>query len=298
MGVAGGAERLPRYFLGTLAAMIVANPLFSALVSRFPRRRFVPVVYHFFAANLLLFFVLFRELDADGRAWLRPVFYVWTAVFSLFVVSVFWALVVDLFSTDQGQRLFGLIGVGGTVGAIAGSSLTEALAERLGTANLLLVSVGLLEAAVVCAYALTRGLGPTGGRTAVHPARHERTGGPDPELSRGGALGGIVRVFGSPYLLGMCAYMLLFTITSTFAYFEQGRIVSQGLLEESRRTAFFAGMDKWANLLAVTLQVLVTSRLLTGLGVAATAALLPLLTAGGSSAWRSSPGSARSCGSR
>src|SRR5262245_20284050 len=118
MGIAGGVKALPWLFRATFVTLLVAQPLYGALVGRLPRARFIPIVYHFFAANLAVFWVLLTvgvEVVMVAR-----VFFVWVSVFNLFAVAVFWSFMADLFSSEQGKRLFGFIGAGGTAGALLG----------------------------------------------------------------------------------------------------------------------------------------------------------------------------------
>ena len=129
-GVEGGIENLPLMFTGTMLAMLVANALFAGLVARLSRRRFIPIAYRFFIANLLVFFLLLLVIPKQHLVWVGRAFFVWTSVFNLFVVSVFWAFMVDVFSTEQGKRLFGFISVGGTLGAIAGAAVTATLGSK------------------------------------------------------------------------------------------------------------------------------------------------------------------------
>ena len=136
MGIAGGVRNLPWLFLGTLLGMLLIHPLFTALVSRLPRRLFIPLSYTFFAANLIAFWLLFLIISEDAGIWAGRVFFVWTSVFNLFVVSIFWSLMADLFKPAQAKRLFGFVAVGGTVGAVVGSSVTAFLAARVGPTNL------------------------------------------------------------------------------------------------------------------------------------------------------------------
>src|SRR5882724_9207414 len=145
IGAANGIEKLPWLFTGTLVAMLIANTFFAALVVKFSRRRFIPITYRILILNLLIFFVLLLTISKDHQLWIGRVFFVWTSVFNLFVVSVFWAFMVDVFSTDQGKRLFGFISVGGTLGAIVGAAITASLVQKVGTLTLLLISAGLLE---------------------------------------------------------------------------------------------------------------------------------------------------------
>ena len=124
IAVTTGVTRLPWLFGGTLIVTLIANPLFSSLVVRFRVRRFVPVTYQFFAANLLVFFFAMRAvggMGSDSPPWIGIVFYIWTSVFNLFITSVFWCFMADVFRSEQAKRLFGFIGVGGTLGAIVGS---------------------------------------------------------------------------------------------------------------------------------------------------------------------------------
>src|SRR5918992_2498937 len=156
MGVAGGIENLPWLFTGTLAGMIAVNPPFAALVARLPRVRFIAIAYRFFISNLLIFAVLLNAASAEQNIWLGRVFFIWTSIFNLFVVSVFWALMVDVFDTEQSKRLFGFIAAGATLGGIVGSSVTAFLAQQVSPTYLLLGSAGLLELAVFSVRRLSR----------------------------------------------------------------------------------------------------------------------------------------------
>src|ERR1044071_6214883 len=140
VAVAGGIENLPWLFTGTLLGMLAVNPPFAALVAKLPRARFISITYRFFMANLVLFFLLLNGLGAEQSIWVGRVFFIWTSIFNLFVVSVFWALMVDLFNAEQGKRLFGFISAGATLGGIMGSSLTAMLARTIPPVYLLLAS--------------------------------------------------------------------------------------------------------------------------------------------------------------
>jgi AAA family ATP:ADP antiporter len=273
-GIAKGADKLPWLMTGTMAAMLLANPLYAALVSRIPRRRFIPLTYRFFAANMLGFWLAFRYLPGHGGTWAGYVFYVWLSVFNLFVVSVFWSLLDDLLTEEIGKRLFGLIAVGGTLGAIAGASLTASLSHgfsllgfdlKVAPASLLLLAILFLEAAVFC----MKGLAARASKVDLKPATPE----PGP-----GIFEGLRLVATSRYLQAICLYILLFTITSTFLYLVQGRVVEQTFQGQAARTAAFASLDLWTNVLTLTIQVLLSGRILTGLGLRTTLCLLPILT--------------------
>lgn len=284
MGVAAGVERLAWLFTGTLVGMLLLHPLYARLVARLPRRRFVPLTYRFFILNLVLFFLLFRAADTAQGVWIGRVFYIWTSVFNLFVVSVFWSFMTDIYRPSQGRRLFGMVAVGGTVGAILGSSITAALVGLLGPVNLLLVSALLLEAAGRASGVL-EGHEP---RLAQAPEEDDADGrgaGPSPrrpEVIGGGVLEGIRRVLASPYLLGIAALLMLFTVASTFLYFQQAAVVAS-VFQDDRvgRTRLFAGVDLAVNVLTLVTQVFLTGRIFRWVGVGAGLAFLPLLSAVG-----------------
>ncbi|MGD2055945.1 MAG: MFS transporter, partial [Gammaproteobacteria bacterium] len=211
MGVAGGVEHLHWLFTGTFVVMLAAVPLFGWVSSRFARRRFLPYVYYFFILNLLIFFALFRSEIA--HAYVARAFFIWASVFSLFVVSVFWSFMADIFTNEQARRLFGVIAAGGTAGAISGPLLTSALALPLGPVNLLPVSALLLGVTVLCIRRL--------GAWRERQGDRKPQSGPGEQAIGGRVFAGIRLVLQSPYLLGICLLMLLFTTLATFLYFEQ-----------------------------------------------------------------------------
>ena len=267
-GAAGGLENLPWMFTGTLVVMLAANALFSALVARYTRRRFIPVAYRFLIANLLIFFALLFFVSKPNQIWIGRAFFVWTSVFNLFVVSVFWAFMVDVFNSDQGKRLFGFISVGGTLGAIVGAAITASLVSRIGSINLLLISAFLIELSAQCVRLFP----------AVLTDRDADGRSKDETAVGGGIWAGIVHNFKSPYLLGISAYMLLYSITSTLLYFQQIGIATSAFTDRAARTAFFAKIDLAVNILTIIAQAFITGRLLKWLGVGVTLAILPALS--------------------
>lgn len=272
MGIASGVANLPWLFTGTFFAMLAAVPLFGWVSARFPRRAMLPAVYWFFAAHLALFYVL-MEAGAAPVA-VAAAFFIWVSVFNLFVVSVFWSFMVDLFSDEQGKRLFGRIAAGGSAGALAGPALTAALAVPLGVANLLLVSAALLCVAITCIHRLLA--------WSARYGTHSPAAGVAAEAPIGGSIwAGVRAVAASGYLLGLCGYILVFSLLFTFLYFEQARIVASEIPTGAERTRFFALVDFAVNGLALLAQLALTARLLTRLGVAGTLLVLPALSAVG-----------------
>lgn len=279
MGVHGGVQNLAWLFTATLLSMLAVNPAFSALVKRLPRVRFISVTYRFFMLNLAVFAVLLA-LPGD-QVWLGRVFFVWTSVFNLFVVTVFWAFMVDVFDARQGKRLFGFLAAGATLGAIAGSSLTAGLVEHVGTTWLLAASIVLLEVAVFAVRRLSR-LSEAMRRSAAPGEQQETPIG-------GSVLAGLTHTLRSPYLLNICAFILLYSITSTFLYFQQASIVSTGFPDRAARTLFFARVDLMVNLLTLAIQLFLTARILRWFGVALTLGTLPLISALGFAALAMAP---------
>jgi AAA family ATP:ADP antiporter len=269
MGVAGGVEHLPWLFTGTLVGMMAVNPPFAALVKTVPRERFISIAYRFFITNLLLFVALFRISTAEQSMWVGRVFFIWTSIFNLFVVSVFWALMVDVFSSEQGKRLFGFIAAGATLGGIVGSSLTATLASHVEPTYLLLASAALLEVAVFSVRHLSR---------LSNALRLRPTGRAEETPIGGRVLSGLTHAFKSAYLLNISLYILLFAITSTLLYFQQAAIVTHSFADRGARTAFFAQVDLLVNVLTLGTQLFLTGRLLRVLGVALTLIILPGLS--------------------
>jgi AAA family ATP:ADP antiporter len=270
VAAATGVRNLPYLFAATLAAVLVANPLFAALVVRFPARKFITVTYQFFVVNMMILYLLMTYLaPVEGSAadiWIGRAFFVWTSVFNLFVVSIFWAFMADSFRSEQAKRLFGFIAVGGTLGSTLGSAATAAFAPTIGTPNLLLISAVLIELAVLCVQRFPA-------RAPDHPlARHE-------DAPIGGSLwAGFTRVAKSPYLMGIAVSFVLFTFGSTILYFAQADIVGAAYADRAARTAVLARIELLVQSLTLVTQIFLTGRLIRWLGLAASLAFLPLLT--------------------
>ncbi len=273
LGMERGIEAIRWLFVGTALVTLAVNPLFGLLVSRTRRLVFITATYVFFALSLLGFYVvLVAAPQAIGEV-SGMVFFVWFSVFNLFATMVFWALMADRFSLDQSKRLFGVISVGGTLGAIAGPWLASLLAEPIGAAGLLPVSATLLGLAVVAAWAATR-LQPRRADVAVAEAGAP-TNVDERAVIGGSAWEGFRAVFRSPYLLGISAYVLILTVIGTFIYFTRLQMVAALGEDLDMRTGVFARLDLYTQLTTLVLQALVAGRLMKRLGVHVTLALLP-----------------------
>jgi AAA family ATP:ADP antiporter len=275
VAAASGVTKLPWLFTGTLTATLALNPFFSWLVVRFPVRRVIPISYQFFAATILLFYVVLRFVSTgEGSTtdvWMGRVFFVWLSVFALFNTSIFWCLMADSFKSDQGKRLFGFIGVGGTLGSIIGSAATASLANRIGAVNVLLVSAVLIELAV---FTVVRFPLASQGQPRAGVASRGR----DPDVIGGSVWSGFSAVAKSRYLIAICAFMILYIVGSTILYFAQADIVGRYYLTASSRTAISAKLELGAQLLTVVTQIFLTGRLIRWIGLAMALALLPLVS--------------------
>ncbi|QNB16071.1 hypothetical protein G5S35_30850 [Paraburkholderia tropica] len=249
MGIDGGVRNLQWLFSATLICMLLANLPFAALARRLTRARFIAVAYRFFIVNLLVFAVLLSLGTRGQSIWIGRVFFVWVSVFNLFVVSVFWELVVDVFNDDQGKRLFALMAAGATLGAIVGATVTATLNHLVGPVGLLVISAMLLEVALRC----VRHIAPIYARDQHFRSQFTAIGGT--------VLAGISRTIHSPYLINICVYMLLFSMASTTLYFEQANVIHRTFASGASRVTFFATLDLVGNALTLLLQILLTGKI-------------------------------------
>lgn len=273
VAAASGVNGLKWLFAGTLSVTLLLNPMFSGLVVRIPVRRVIPVSYQFFVVSLLVFWGVLRFfVTAEGSTsdiWMGRAFFIWLTVFALFNTSIFWCLMADSFTSDQAKRLFGFIGVGGTFGSIVGSAATATLAKQIGAVNVLLVSVALIELAVITVVRFPlRSQGD-----GSHRAKRD-----DSDVIGGSVWAGFTSVVKSPYLLGICGFTILFTFGSTFLYFEQADIVGRLYPDRTSRTAILAQVELAAQLLTVVTQIFFTGRIIRWLGLGLALALVPLIS--------------------
>ncbi|MBP6596687.1 MAG: MFS transporter [Arenimonas sp.] len=253
-GVDLHAYTLQVLFSATFVAMLALQPVYGALVSRYPRRVFLPVVYLVFIACLVGFYFAFQgELAGRGA-----LFFVWTAVFNLFAVSVFWSYMGDIFDNAQAKQLYGFIGAGGTLGGLAGPTLTKLLVVQVGVANMMLVSVGFLAVCLLCIARLA---------PWARAADLRRGGRSGDEAMGGRVLEGLRLIWRDPLLRAMAALMFFGVGIGTLLYNEQ-REIAMRVSEDSFRTAFYSNIDWWINVLVLVVQVFVTRPLLTRFGVA------------------------------
>jgi AAA family ATP:ADP antiporter len=272
MGIQAGVDQLQWLFTGTFLTMLAVVPSFGWLSSRFPRRQFLVAAYLFFAANLMVFYALFKSetlpLETAGA------FFIWLSVFNLFVVSVFWSFMADLFTNAQARRLYGFIAAGGSTGAIAGSLIVKQLVIMMGAAELLPISTCFLLAAVLCISRLS-----TWARKDK-PA-NTRAGVEIRQPIGGSIFGGLTLLLRSDYLLGIALYIVLFTLLSTFLYFQKAHIVSAAVSDTAQRVELFALIDLFVSALTVLGQLLLLKRIIGRFGLTVALVLLPAIAVAG-----------------
>jgi AAA family ATP:ADP antiporter len=273
MGLAGGIKNLPWLFTATFFVMLAVVPIYGALVTRLPRQRFIPMVYHFFVANIIIFWVLLTQ--GIGLTITAQVFFVWISVFNLFAVSVFWSFMADLYGSEQGKRLFGFIAAGGSAGALLGPIIAANLAVPMGRANLLIIAAVLLECAVFCAMRLEAAAAAFKAERIAAAATAST-----PDAALGGSwIAGIVMIARSPYLAGIALWVALLSLAGTFLYFQQANIVAALTDDPNKRTAIFARIDLAVSLLTIVVQFLATGKLIKRFGAGPATACLPLVFA-------------------
>jgi AAA family ATP:ADP antiporter len=265
-GIAGGVDNLPWLYVGTFLATLVVVPLYGTLAKKIQRRRLVPATY-IFSAVVMTGFGLSLMVDPDN-VWAARAFYIWLSVFNLFVISVAWSLMADVFNADQGHRLFGQIAAGASFGGLIGPLLSGLLVTPLGHGGLLLLSTGLLLTTLLAARYLI--------------GWRERLGRPEdadnpPEKRIGGSIwGGLTLILRSPYLLGISLFVILLTAVSTFLYLEQARVVEATFPDRDAQTRVFSAIDFIVQALTIFIQIFVTGRLTRRLGVTVLLAAVPV----------------------
>ncbi len=284
MGLQLGAGVLQQLFSAVFVSMLLLVPLFGWLNRRFARWQLLPWLYAFFACNLLGFYAVFAATGEQSPMVAR-VFFVWAAVYNLFVISVFWSFMADLFDTEQAKRLYGFISAGGTLGALCGPVITASLVGGLGARGLLLVSAGFLGVAVV---AITR-LRHQAAQISVARAAGVQADDGEQAPLQGGAWSGLVDVLRSPYLLGICLFLFCYALLSTFLYFLSAEMVPKAVSDTTERTRLLAQIDLAVNVLTLLLQLLAFRGLITRLGTRVVLALLPALSVVGFAALASYP---------
>lgn len=276
LGVDSGVASIPWLFSSTFVVMLGATSIFGWIASRFARRVFLPWVYIFFAVNILIFYALFQYAIGNGMTtiWIGRVFFVWISVFNLFVVSVFWSFMADIYTREQGRRLFGIISAGGSAGALAGPVVVSTLVVPLGFSNLLPLSAVLLLFSIYCIRRLRRW---------AH-SEHEGKNGdrpPPPRPLGGSALAGVSHVVKSSYLSSIGAQQIIASLLGTALYMFMNYLVGEAIEGTDQRTRLFGFIDAATGVLSLLFQLLVVRHSVRRLGIGVTLAFLPVVSAVG-----------------
>ena len=273
MAVGSGADTIPYLFLGTFATMMVATPVFGWITSRYPRRTFLPWVYLFFIFNILIFSFVFSQISEGGsdHVWLGRVFFVWLSVFNLFVVSVFWSFMADIYTRHQGRRLFGIITAGGSIGAMIGGAEPSVLVVRIGFEFLFAVAAAMLLLAIPCIRKLRRWV------AHEHEAEPDNTVVADKPLG-GNPFSGITHVFGSHYFLGIVASSIIASLLGTALYMFAAQLVEESIPGANARIEFFSNINFWTNLFALLGQIFIVRHIVGRFGIGRSLALLPIVS--------------------
>jgi AAA family ATP:ADP antiporter len=275
LGLEHGIESVRWLIVLTAAVTLVMNPLFGWLVSRLKRLHFILATYGFVVMSLVGFWGFMTFSPVALRHASGQVFYVWFNVFNLFVTMVFWALLSDRFTGEQGRRCFALISIGGTLGAIFGPWLTSQMAGPLGTASLLLVAGGFLLLGMLCAWRLL-GMpgGPESDSSSVARPLEEAA-----DRIGGSAWAGIRLVFRSRYLIGVGGYVMLMAVMATFVYFTRLQMVAAIAGDLDTRAAILGRIDMWTHVVVLALQLTLAGRFIERFGLGVALAILPVATA-------------------
>lgn len=273
MGVAIGKDTLHELFTVVFIVMLVLVPVFGTIAGRFPRRLVLPAIYLFFIINLIAFWLVMKT--APGNVWVASSFFVWGSVFNLFVVSLFWSLMAEMWSNDEAKRLYGFISAGGTAGALAGPLITQAMISAVSPTDLLLASAVLLTAAMLAS-------------TYLRSIRTPATAGSDRAVG-GGILDGAIKAMSSPYLGRIALYVFLANVVGTFFYLEQSRLVGAAITDSAERVRFFSARDLMVSIATLSIELWGTAIVFKRFGLTAALIALPITAAIGTFALSFAP---------
>lgn len=275
MAIVGGVQNIPWLFTGTFIVMMLAAPVFGWVTSRYPRKKFLPWVYYFFVANILIFYAAFVYAENNGfsQVWISRAFFVWLSVFNLFVVSVFWSFMADVYNKEQSRRLFGVISAGGSAGALLGPLITSALVVPIGFENLLPLSAILLSFGVYCVYRLRRWVrqGHMQDDDSVESGK----------AIGGSALAGMRLVLTSPFYGAIATALLLASFLGVATYMYMAQLVSVTFDNTDEQTRVFALLDALTNVFALIGQLVLVKHAVRRLGMGTTLAILPVVSIAG-----------------
>ncbi len=272
MATVFGVQELQTLFTGTFIVVLLAAPVFAWVASKVKLSRLLPGVFWFLIIDLLIFYVLFQA--APQSRWVAAAYYWWLSAINLFLISIFWTFMADLFASEQATRLFAFIAAGGSTGAIAGPLITKFFVGTVGIGGLLLVAGAGFLLVILIVHLLMR-------EKEKMRAIDSHTQQTSLDLSLpGNPFKGFALLFKSPFLLNQAAYMLLMTWIATVFYFLQADIIAKAFPGVEARTIAFADVDLYVNISSALILIFGLGRFLQRFGVTASLVLTPLLMAG------------------
>ena len=297
MGVSRGMDELRWLFVVTSISSLVVVLLFGGVVSKLDRRKFIPIGYLFVIVCLMAFSALLvfdagsgggligTEAETSVARGVGYTFYVWLTVINLFVNSLFWAYMVDVFNVDQSKRMFAFIGIGGTLGAIVGGWSTNVLSGMTESVylppGLMLTGAALFGAAIMVMLSLDKSATRSEHSTLSASGSNGTADTPDGEQIGGSFWDGAAAVATSPYLLGIGGYIVLLAISNTMIYFTQANVILDNTDTFSQRVGSFAQFDMLAQIATLITQMFITTHVIRRLGVGWTLSILPVVTVAG-----------------
>jgi len=276
MAVGSGPNTIPWLFTATFVVMMAATPIFGWVASRYPRRSFLPWVYIFFISNILIFWGLFTRFISDGQdhVWLGRAFFVWLSIFNLFVVSVFWSFMADIYTREQGRRLFGVVAAGGSVGASLGSIATSLLVTEIGFQNIFPISAAVLTLAVLCITKLRGWVAQKQGEDGAQTVQSRAPLG-------GNAFSGVTHVFKSKYFSGIAMSSVIASLLGTALYMFTARLVEAEIPDVDTRTQFFSNINVASSLFALVGQMFLVRFIVSRFGIGISLVMLPIVSIAG-----------------
>lgn len=243
MGVTAGPENYDMLFLSTFIVMMLIQPIYGKIVSNYSRKQFIPMIYGFFAFMILFIWAFFQHFGTQNVA-LARIFFVFVSVYNVFVVSVFWSFMSDVYNKQQGKRLFGVIAAGGSTGGITGGLITATLVHKIGTINLLLVSFGFL---MLCIFAVYK----------VRRYANESTENKEAPIG-GSPIEGVQLIMGSKLLQQIALMTVMSVLIGGIFYYLQGSYVKEYYPDRESRTSIFANINTLTNMLTLFFQLILT----------------------------------------
>ena len=274
MAVGSGPKTIPYLFIGTFVAMMFATSVFGWVASRFPRRTFLPWVYLFFSANIAIFWILFTQAVDSGEStvWLGRAYFVWVGVFNLFVVSVFWSFMADIYTREQGRRLFGIISAGGSIGALLGGIATSVIVTTIGTHNMLPIAGTLLLLSLICITQLRKWV------ISEHEDEINETAASDKPLG-GSTFSGITHLLSSKYFTSIGITSLIASTLGAALYMFTAELVAVEIPDPDEQTRFFSNINVASTFLTIIFQAFVVRHVVGRFGIGRALVLLPVVSA-------------------